>query len=201
MPVLTFPPNLSRDLGELAAALVWCADATRRGHDAGHPELAAWAEEIRALMAYYTGQARKAVAHAQHGQTLVPAGTVGHAKLAVQEMRAWALLGDARMVASMRRRSEQAIAKLPDDVPTGGAFSIRLAEDPPYTAVSLLLLGHFAEAEAVTRRMIATFYGSGQTLARRSSPTPISSTRSPLPDLAGWRKPPPREAWRWRSPV
>jgi len=45
-------------------------------------------------------------------------------------------------------------------MPSRGAFSINLADDPPYTATSLLLLGRNKEAAEATRRVIATFYGS-----------------------------------------
>jgi hypothetical protein len=64
------------------------------------------------------------------------------------------------MVASTRSRAEKAIAKLPPDAPKRGAFSIALAEDPPLTATSLLLVGRFQEAEEATRRVIAAFCGS-----------------------------------------
>jgi len=152
---------VTHDLGDHAAALVWCADAERRGQDAGHPELAGWAAQTRVLMAFYDGQARDAVVHAQHGQALAPLGTVAHARLVAQEMRAWALLGDAQMVRDTRRRAEETIAKLPPETPTQGAFSISLAADPPYTATSLLLLGHLQEAAELTRQVIATHYGPG----------------------------------------
>ena len=63
-------------------------------------------------------------------------------------------------VSSTRWRAEKAIAKLPPYTPTQGTFSISLADDPPYTATSLLLLGRHKEAVEATRRVIATFYGS-----------------------------------------
>jgi hypothetical protein len=153
---------VTHDLGDPAAALVWCADAERRGAEAGHPELAGWAAQTRVLMSFYDGQAHEAIAHAERGQQLAPLGSVAHAKLVVQEMRARALLGEAQadMVASTRRRAEKAIAKLPSDAPTRGAFSIALADDPPLTATSLLLVGRFQEAEEATRRVISAFCGS-----------------------------------------
>jgi transcriptional regulator with XRE-family HTH domain len=105
------------DLGDQLAAAAWCADVEERSREAGHPELAAWAAQTNVLMAFYGGQAREAVAHAQNGQTLTPLGTVVHAKLAAQEMRAWALLGDIREVRSAQRRAEQAMATLPIETP------------------------------------------------------------------------------------
>jgi len=149
------------DLGDHLAAGAWCTDVEKRANDATHPELAAWAAQTRVLMAFYSGNAREAVTYAQKGQTLAPLGTVAHAKLVAQEMRAWAQLRDAREVGNVRRRAEQAIAKLPAETPTQGAFSISRAGDPPYTATSLLLLGRFQEAEAITRQVISSHYGVG----------------------------------------
>jgi hypothetical protein len=31
------------DLGDHAAAIIWCTDTERRGQDAGYPELLGWA--------------------------------------------------------------------------------------------------------------------------------------------------------------
>jgi hypothetical protein len=164
---------VTHDLGDPAAAAVWCADAERRSYEAGHPELAGWAAQTRVLMSFYDGQAHEAIAHAERGQQLAPLGTVAHAKLVVQEMRARALLGDAQadMVASIRRRAEKAIAKLRPDAPTRGAFSIALAEDPPLTATSLLLVGRLQEAEAATRRVIAAFCGSSSEKGQAADPS------------------------------
>jgi hypothetical protein len=164
---------LTHDLGDPAAAAVWCADAERCSAEAGHPELAGWAAQTRVLMSFYDGQAYEAIAHAERGQQLAPLGTVAHAKLVVQEMRARALLGDtqADMVASTRRRAEQAIARLPSDAPTRGAFSIALADDPPLTATSLLLVGRLQEAEAATRRVIAAFCGSSSEKGQAADPS------------------------------
>src|SRR6266508_3093493 len=99
------------DLGDHLAAGAWCTDVEQRAEDASHLELAAWGAQTRVLMAFYGGRAREAVTCAQKGQTLAPLGTVAHAKLVAQEMRAWAQLGDVREVDSARRRSEQAIDK------------------------------------------------------------------------------------------
>jgi hypothetical protein len=149
------------DLGDQLAAAAWCADVEQHAQEAGHPELAAWAAQTNVLMAFYGGQAREAVAHAQNGQTLTPLGTVVHAKLAAQEMRAWALLGDTREVTAARRRAERAIAKLPAETPAYGAFSIsQTGGCPPYTATSLLLLGQLHEAERLTREVITAHYGT-----------------------------------------
>lgn len=148
------------DLKDHAASLVWCADAERWSQVAGCPELAGWAVQTKVLLSFYGDHARDAVAQAQRGQVLAPPSTAVHAKLLVQEMRAWARLGNDEKVTSLRRHAETAIAKLPANTPQAGAFSIKLADDPPYTATSLLLLGRYSEAVEVTRRVISTFYAN-----------------------------------------
>ncbi|MGH3887640.1 MAG: helix-turn-helix domain-containing protein [Pseudonocardiaceae bacterium] len=167
---------VTHDLGDRAASLVWCADAERCSQQARCPELGGWAAQTRALMSFYNGQARDAVTHAQRGQSLAPLGTVAHAKLVTQEMRAWALVGNSDKVSSTRWRAEKAIAKLPSNTPTRGAFSFSLADDPPYTATSLLLLGRHEEAVESTRRVIATFYGSCAGEGRGEHPSGFSRT-------------------------
>jgi hypothetical protein len=169
---------VTHDLGDPAAALVWCADAERRSSEAGHPELAGWAAQTRVLMSFYDGRAHEAIAHAERGQQLAPLGTVAHAKLVAQEMRARALLGDtqADMVASTRRRAEKAIAKLPPETPTRGAFSIALSDDPPLTATSLLLVGRFQEAEEATRRVVAASCSSSSEKGQAADPSGFART-------------------------
>jgi hypothetical protein len=167
---------LTHDLHDRAASLVWCVDAERRSREGHYPELEGWAAQTRVLMSFYDGQAHEAVTHAQRGQQFAPLGTIAHAKLVVHEMRAWALIGNPDKVSSTRRRAEKAIAKLPHDTPTRGAFSISLAEDPPYTATPFLLLGRHQEAVEATRRVIATFYGSDTGEGRRENPSGFART-------------------------
>ncbi|WP_433235605.1 helix-turn-helix domain-containing protein [Streptosporangium sp. CA-135522] len=165
------------DMGEHAAARVWCSDAERRSLEAGHPELAAWALLTKAMIAFYQGQPRQSVRLAEQGQEVAPMGTVIHAKLASQEMRAAAMVGDADHMARARHHSAKAIAALPSDAPVTGVFSIALAEDPPYTATSLLLVGRFREAVSATNRVIQTVY---QPEARQRGEHPSSYARSLL---------------------
>ena len=147
------------DVGDHAAALVWCSDTERRGQDAGHPELMGWAALTRALIAYYQGQADRAATLAGRGQHITRPGTVVYAKLAAQEMRCRAMLGDVGRMADARRKAAAAIEALSAGLVMGGAFSIPLEEDPPYTATSLLLVRRYRDAAEATRRVVATVYG------------------------------------------
>jgi hypothetical protein len=149
------------DLGEHAAALVWCADTERRGRDAGQPDLLGWAALTRALIAYYHGQAHRSAALASRGQGVTSLGTVVHAKLAAQEMRARAMMGDAAGMARARHHAATAMGKLAADSAAAGAFSIPRAEDPPYTATSLLLVQKYRDSAETTRRIIETVYRPG----------------------------------------
>jgi transcriptional regulator with XRE-family HTH domain len=146
------------DLGDHAAAVVWCADTERRGRDASYPELLGWAALTRALIAWYQGDPLASAAAARRGQADGQPGSVAHAKLAAQEMRCRAMLGDAAGMAAARRRAAAAMALLGPPAPAASVYSIPRAEDPPYTATSLLLAGRYAEAAQMTRLIIDTAY-------------------------------------------
>jgi transcriptional regulator with XRE-family HTH domain len=145
-------------MGDHGTALVWCSDAERRSDESGHPDLAGWATLSRSMIAYYKGQADRSATLASRGQHSTTAGSVINVKLAAQEMRASAMVGNADVMEQARRRAVKALTRLPIDVARSGAFSIALAEEPPYTATSLLLVGKFDEAASVTRNVIEAAY-------------------------------------------
>lgn len=146
------------DIGEHAAALVWCSDSARRGRDAGYPELLGWAALTRSLIAYYHGQASQSVALAHDGQEVTVPGTAAYARLAAQEMRGRAMIGDADGMEDAKQRAAIAMEKLAVSPAATGAFSIPRAEDPPYTATSLLLVKKYRESAETTRQIIKTAY-------------------------------------------
>jgi transcriptional regulator with XRE-family HTH domain len=146
------------DLGDHAAAVVWCTDTERRGRDAAYPELLGWAALTRSLIAWYQGDPLSAAVAAGCGQADGLPGSVAHVKLAAQEMRCRAMLGDAAGMAEARRRAAAAMAQLGPPTPAASVYSVPRAEDPPYTATSLLLAGRYAEASEMTRRIIETAY-------------------------------------------
>lgn len=146
------------DLGDHAAAVIWCTDTERRGRDASYPELLGWAALTRSLIAWYQGDPLASAAAARRGEADGQPGSVAHAKLAAQEMRCRAMLGDAAGMAEARRRATAAMAQLGPPTPAASVYSVPRAEDPPYTATSLLLAGRYAEAAQTTRRIIDTAY-------------------------------------------
>jgi hypothetical protein len=56
------------DLGEHAAAIIWCTDTERHGRDAAYPELLGWAALTRSLIAWYQGDPLASAAAARRGQ-------------------------------------------------------------------------------------------------------------------------------------
>ena len=146
------------DLGDHTTAVVWCADTERRGRDAKYPELAGWAALTRSLIAWYQGDPVRSAVAARRGQAEAPPGTVACAKLAAQEMRCLAIAGDTAGMSAARRRAAAAMSQLSPSAPVSGVYSVPRAEDPPYTATSLLLAGRHREAAEMTRRIIATAY-------------------------------------------
>src|SRR5262249_17684316 len=74
------------DLGDHAAAVVWCADTERRGRDAGYPELLGWAALTRALITWYRGDPLRSAATARRGQADRQPGSVAHPKLAADRI-------------------------------------------------------------------------------------------------------------------
>lgn len=165
------------DLGDHAAALVWCADTERRGREARYPELLGWAALTRSLIAWYQGDLAFSAAAARRGQAGVPDGTVALAKLAAQEMRCLAMAGDTAGMSAARRRAATAMSQLGSSAPTSGIYSVPRAEDPPYTATSLLLAGRHGEAVAMTRRIIETAYSPH---TRRPGDQPTNYARTLL---------------------
>lgn len=145
------------DLGDHAAALVWCADTELRGRDAGYPELLGWAALTRSLIAWYQHDPVRSASAARQGRAAAVGGTVA-VKLAAQEMRCLAMLGDMTGMAAAHRRAATAMSRLGPSAHMPGAYSVPRAEDPPYAASSLLLAGRYGEAAEMTRRIIATAY-------------------------------------------
>ena len=80
-------------------------------------------------------------------------------------------------MAQARTHASTALGRLPNDAATTGAFSIPLAEDPPYTATSLLLVNRYEEAVQATHRVIETVY---RPRTKRAEDQPTNYARSLL---------------------
>jgi transcriptional regulator with XRE-family HTH domain len=146
------------DLGEHAAAVVWCRDTERRAAEAGYPELLGWAALTRAVIAWYQGNAPLSAGLAAQGYSVAPEGTAARVRLASQEMRSHARVGDIPAAKKARLRAIAAMEQLAPGTPASGVFGIPPDTDPPYTATSLLAEGRHADAAGITRRIIGTAY-------------------------------------------
>lgn len=85
------------------------------------------------------------------------------------------MLGDIAGMAEARRRASAALAHLGPPGPVTSVYSVPRADDPPYTATSLLLAGRHAEAADTTRRIIGTAC-QPQSRAPRDQPTSYART-------------------------
>ncbi len=68
------------------------------------------------------------------------------------------MLGDAAGMADARRKATTAMTQLGPPTAVTSVYSVPRAEEPPYTATSLLLAGKYAEAAQMTHRIIDTAY-------------------------------------------
>ncbi|ROO89064.1 hypothetical protein EDD29_6751 [Actinocorallia herbida] len=132
----------AQNLGQHATARLWCSDTERRGDEAGHRELTGWSHLTRSMIAHYQRLPHQAADLAAQGRRYAPLGSVAHARLSAQYMRATAVTGDRAATAKARRQAVAAMCALPTSVPESGVYAITPSEDPPYTATSLLLTGH-----------------------------------------------------------
>jgi transcriptional regulator with XRE-family HTH domain len=82
------------DLGMRSAAESTRTAALQLGREAGHPEIAGWAEEMSSWFALTQGRFRNAIDAAQRGQAVAQTSSV-HVQLIAQEAKARARLGEA----------------------------------------------------------------------------------------------------------
>jgi transcriptional regulator with XRE-family HTH domain len=121
------------DLGDHAAAVIWCTDTERRGRDASYPELLGWAALTRSLIAWYQGDPLASAAAAGMAR---PTGSPARSRTPSSPPRRCAAGPCSVMppgMADARRRAAAAMAQLGPPVPAASVYSVPRAEDPPYT--------------------------------------------------------------------
>ena len=104
---------LQWDMGNRSAAESNRLAVFHLGYEGGHPELMAWAFEIRAWVAVVEGEFLKAAKIARAGQDITSAAGSVQVQLAVQEAKAWARLGDGHATEHALRRAEATLEALP----------------------------------------------------------------------------------------
>ena len=100
------------DTGNRSAAETTRQAALSLGTAADHPEIQAWAHEIRAWMALTTGDYHGVVAAARAGTDVAPHNSVA-VQLAAQEAKAWARIGDRRQTEVSLDRGRRLLDALP----------------------------------------------------------------------------------------
>ena len=135
------------DLGDHAAALVWCADTERRGREARYPGAARLGRTYPVADCLVPGRPGALCCCRAPGPGRGASRDGRTAKLAAQEMRCLAMAGDTAGMSAARRRAATAMSQLGPSAPTSGIYSVPRAEDPPYTATSLLLAGRHARRQ------------------------------------------------------
>jgi tetratricopeptide (TPR) repeat protein len=165
------------DLGDREAAEASRDAAFELGHEAGHPEIVAWAFETPAWFALADGRLRDAVDLAYAGQEVAPSDRSVIVATTMQEARAWARLGARQETEQAIRRAEAALAKLPEPSHPEDHFTY----DPPklsfYAATSYVWLKEPARAEEHARHVIEQ---NGNPASRNWWPTRVGTARIEL---------------------
>ena len=100
------------DTGDRQAAETTRQAAASLGAEADHPEIQAWAQEMRAWMNLTTGDYHGVVAAARHGTDVAPHTGVA-VQLAAQEAKAWARIGDRRQTEVALDRGRRLLDSMP----------------------------------------------------------------------------------------
>ena len=100
------------DTGNRQAAETTRQAALSLGIEADHPEITAWAHEVRAWMALTTGDYHGVVAAAKAGTDVAPHSSVA-VQLAAQEAKAWARIGDRRQTEVALDRGRRLLDSMP----------------------------------------------------------------------------------------
>jgi hypothetical protein len=103
---------VEHDIGDRHAAETTRQAALSLGTEADHPEIQAWAHEIRAWIALTTGDYHGVVAAARAGTDAAPHHGVA-VQLAAQEAKAWARIGDRRQTEVALDRGRRLLDALP----------------------------------------------------------------------------------------
>ncbi|MEV2278537.1 XRE family transcriptional regulator [Nocardiopsis sp. NPDC049922] len=146
---------LEHDMGDIRSA-----EATRRaalalGHEAGHPEISGWAQEIRSWMSLTRGDLRGVVAAAQEGREL-SAGYGVDVQLAGQAAKAWARLGDRRQTELALEEGRKALERLPHPENLENHFVVDPTKFDFYAMDCYRRLGEDALASNLARVVIET---------------------------------------------
>jgi transcriptional regulator with XRE-family HTH domain len=100
------------DSGDTRGAEATRLAALQLGQEAEHPEIVAWAEEMKAWQALTSGRYQQVISAARAGREATGTHSVA-VQLAAQEAKAWARIGDRRMVEAALDQGRTLLEALP----------------------------------------------------------------------------------------
>ena len=100
------------DTGDTRAAEATRLAALQLGGEADHSEIIAWAEEMKAWQALTSGRYQQVISAARAGRAATRTHSVA-VQLAAQEAKAWARIGDRRMVENALEQGRSLLEALP----------------------------------------------------------------------------------------
>jgi tetratricopeptide (TPR) repeat protein len=146
---------IAHDLGKSDLVQAYCDDAWIQGEQAGHPEVGAWAEDVRSTHALYGNRPLDALLAATRGMTVAPDNGNAAVRLSAQVARAYARLGKADDFehAAVRAHNYQ------QDLPLHGAglFAVDAVRITSYDASSYVWLGHADRARDAAEEAIGHY--------------------------------------------
>lgn len=142
------------DLGQRRACMAACEDAQSLARETEHPELAAWAFEVRAWQALLRGDYHQAISLCQAGQHVAGVHTSAAVQLTVQEARAWARVGNTGQTHSTLRRAAANLEHRPASARPDNHFVFDPHKLTSFRASTLAFLGADEEAEAFAHEVI-----------------------------------------------
>lgn len=146
---------ITHDLGRKDLVDAYCDDAWEQGQQAGAPQVGAWAEDVRATEALYGGRPLDALAAATRGLAVAPRGGNAAIRLAAQQVRAYAKLGDRQGFTDAAQHLTRDRDSLP--LASSGLFAVDNVRLISYEASSWGWLGEHAKARAAATEAITHY--------------------------------------------
>jgi hypothetical protein len=146
---------LAHDLGHSRTVQAYCDDAAELGLQAGAPEVAAWAEDVRCTDHLYAELPLDALTAAIRGLALAPRGSNAAVRLAAQVARAHARLGDSHAYMHAARDAHRHRDHLPAHAT--GLFAVDATRILSYDATSQRWLGNYTQARDAALAAAASY--------------------------------------------
>jgi hypothetical protein len=166
---------IAHDTGDHSAVTAFAADASAHGQQADAPEVTAWAEDVLATDALYSGKPLDALAAATRGLAVAPRKSEVVYRLTAQLSRVHARLGNDDGYHEAARRINEYRPELPRC--RSGLFGFDSAAIDSFNASSFLWLGRPQEAHDAATAAIGHYRSM---LAPASAPTRLALTELDL---------------------